>query len=153
MATITLIDPAWVPYFSTFLFVFALIFGLLSYSKVGDFNKRVNAMLALAIAGFSVLYEPLVVTLSQYIPIAASVLIIVFFLALVKKIFEGKDSKQAKDYFPLIVVIAILFLLLIAFADVFLAFLPGNFDSSVVLWGVGIVFVLLFFWLVYKTGD
>ena len=153
MATITLIDPAWVPYFSTFLFVFALIFGLLSYSKVGDFNKRVNALLALAIAGFSVLYEPLVVTLSQYIPIAASVLIIVFFLALVKKIFEGKDSKQAKDYFPLIVVIAILFLLLIAFADVFLAFLPGNFDSSVVLWGVGIVFVLLFFWLVYKTGD
>ena len=153
MATITLIDPAWVPYFSTFLFVFALIFGLLSYSKVGDFNKRVNALLALAIAGFSVLYEPLVVTLSQYIPIAASVLIIVFFLALVKKIFEGKDSKQAKDYFPLIVVIAILFLLLIAFADVFLAFLPGNFDASVVLWGIGIVFVLLFFWLVYKTGD
>jgi|SRR3989338_4379453 len=151
MATITLIDPATVPYVSTFLFVFALIFGLLSYSKVGDFNKRVNAMLALAIAGFSVLYEPLVLTLGQYIPIAASILIIVFFMALVKKILDGKEG--SKDKFPLIVVIAILFLLLIAFADVFLAFLPGNFDSSVVLWGVGIVFVLLFFWLVYKTGD
>ncbi|MBS3050532.1 MAG: hypothetical protein J4400_00070 [Candidatus Aenigmarchaeota archaeon] len=149
---ITLIDPTVVPYVSTFLFVFALIFGLLSYSKVGDFNKRVNAMLALAIAGFSVLYEPLVLTLSQYIPIAAGVLIIVFFLALVKKIFEGKEGSK-KDYFPLIVVIAILFLLLIALADVFLAFLPGNFDPSVVLWGIGLVFVILFFWLIYKSGD
>ncbi len=152
MATITLIDPAVVPYVSTFLFVFALIFGLLSYSKIGDFNKRVNAMLALAIAGFSVLYEPLVVTLSQYIPIAASLLIIIFFLALVKKIFEGKEGSK-KDYFPLIAVIAILFLLLIAFADIFLAFLPGNFDPSVVLWVIGLVFVVLFFWLIYKTGG
>src|SRR3989338_434239 len=152
METIRLIDPATVPYVSTFLFVFALIFGLLSYSKIGDFNKRINALLALAIAGFSVLYESLVLTLGQYIPIAASVLIIVFFLALIKKIFDGKEGSK-KDYFPLIVVIAILFLLLIAFADVFLAFLPGNFDSSVVLWGIGLVFVLLFFWLVYKSGD
>lgn len=160
---ITIIDPAAVPFVSTFFFVFALVFGLLSFSKlfmkkdregnpVGEEPRKINALLALAIAGFSVLSEQLVATLSQYIPVAASLLIIVFFLALVKKIFEGKkDSK--KDYFPLIMAIAIMFLLLIAFSDIFLTFLPGDFDPSIVLWVIGIVFVILFFWLIYKTGG
>ncbi len=148
MATVTFISPDVLPFVSTFLFVFALVFGLLSYSKIGEFNKKVNALIALAIAGFSVLYEPLVLTLSQYMPIAAAVLIVLFFIALVKKIFEGKE--KAKDTFPMLVSVAILLLLFGTFADRFVAFIPGGFDPSLVLWVIGIIFVLLFFWLIYK---
>lgn len=150
---INLIDTTMLPYVSTFLLVFALIFGLLSYSKVGEFGKKVNALLALAIAGFSVLYEPLVSGLQQYMPIAAAVLIIVFFFALLKKIFGKKEGQQGGDTVPLIVVLAILLLLMAVFGQRLGNFLPTGVDVQGALWVVGIIIVVLFFWLIYKTKE
>ena len=148
--TIQLIDPSFLPFISTFLFVFALVFGLLSYSKIGEFNKKVNALLALAIAGFSVIYEPLVAGLTQYMPIAAGLLIIVFFVALVKKVLGGKEG-GGKDTFPIVVSIAVLLLILMNFSSGIAAFLPQSLiDSSTIFWIIGIIFVLLFFWGIYK---
>ncbi|MFA4819798.1 MAG: hypothetical protein WC613_02445 [Candidatus Aenigmatarchaeota archaeon] len=150
---ITLIDPAVMPFISTFLFVFALIFGLLSYSKIGEFNKKVNALLALAIAGFSVMYEPLVLGMQQYMPIAAAVLIVVFFFALIRKIFGKKEGDKDGDTVPLIITLGVLLLLMAAFGQNLTSFLPAGMDIQAVLWGVGIIVVVLFFWLIYKTPE
>ncbi|HIG96920.1 MAG TPA: hypothetical protein HA230_01065 [Candidatus Aenigmarchaeota archaeon] len=150
---ISLIDPVVMPFISTFLFVFALIFGLLSYSKIGEFNKKVNALLALAIAGFSVMYEPLVLGMQQYMPIAAAVLIVVFFFALLKKIFGKKEGDKAGDTVPLIITLAVLLLLMVAFGQNLTSFLPAGMDPQSVLWGVGIIIAVLFFWLIYKTKE
>lgn len=150
---VSIIDPAMLPFVSTFLFVFALIFGLLSYSKIGEFDKRVNALLALAIAGFSVMYEPLVLGLQQYMPIAAALLIIVFFFALLKKIFGKKEGDTAGDTVPLIITLAVLLLLMVAFGQSLTSFLPAGTDPQSVLWAVGIIIAVLFFWLIYKTKE
>lgn len=150
---ISLIDPGVLPFVSTFLFVFALIFGLLSYSKIGEFNKKVNALLALAIAGFSVMYEPLVLGMQQYMPIAAAVLIVVFFFALLKKIFGKKEGDKGGDMVPLIITLAVLLLLMVAFGQNLTSFLPAGMDPQSLLWGVGIIIAVLFFWLIYKTKE
>ncbi|HLD38773.1 MAG TPA: hypothetical protein VJB05_00490 [archaeon] len=150
---VTIIDPAVMPFISTFLFVFALIFGLLSYSKIGEFNKKVNALLALAIAGFSVMYEPLVLAMQQYMPIAAAVLIVVFFFALLKKMFGKKEGDKSGDTVPLIITLAVLLLLMVAFGQGLTGFLPAGMDPQSVLWGVGIIIAVLFFWLIYKTKE
>lgn len=147
MPTVTLIDPGALPYASAFLFVFALVFGLLSYSKIGEFDKKVNALIALAVAGFSILYEPLVLALTQYMPVAAAILVVLFFVALAKKVLGGGSQEMT---FPLVVSLAIMLLLLSIFADRLVPFVPGGFDAGNAMWLVGILIAILFFWMIYK---
>ena len=157
---IPLLDPAILPVMSAFLFVFALVFGLLSYVKTEDkdkqkstmFNKKVNAILALAIAAFAVMYEPLVLALQQYLPIAAVVFIILFFVMFLKNALGGKDS-TTKTPFPTIVSIAILLLLLGISYSSLTPYIPAELDPSNVFWGIGILVAIIFFWMIYKTKD
>lgn len=150
MAVLSFLDPAIVPFFSTFLFVFAVVFGLLSVAKIG-FDKRVNAALAIAIAFFASIYEPLVTMLTQYMPIAIGLLIVIFFVVFIKKVLggEGKDG----DNLPILIAIGLLMLLLAMFSDRIVAVLPYGADPNMVLWGIGILFVILFFWFVYKQKN
>jgi hypothetical protein len=145
---IAFIDAALLPQVSTFLFVFAMVFGVLTYSKMGDFSKNINGVLAIAIAFFAILYEPLVIGLTEYMPIAVGLLVVLFFAALVKKVLGG--GKDIKDTFPLIIALGILLLLLGLFSDQLAAYLPAGFDAGNVLWIIGIVVVVLFFWFIYK---
>ena len=116
------------------------------------FDKKVNALLALAIAGFSVVYEPLVETLQQYLPIAAVGLVILFFILFLKNAFGGKKEESSSN-FPQIVAIAIMFLLLGVFYDKLTPYLPAGVDPTSVFWGIGIVAVVLFFWMIYKIKE
>ncbi len=140
------LPPEMLQILSTFLFVFAVVFGVLSYTKLFD-NKRVNAIIAVAIGFFSMMYEPLVFGLSQYMPIAIGLLIILFFVALLKKVF-GND--KSGDNFPIIVSLGVLMLLLIVFADDFIRYVPIGLDPTNLLWIIGLIFAALFFWFVYK---
>ena len=141
-----LIDPAVLPVVSTFLFVFAIVFGLLSYSGVGNFSKRINAVIALAIAIFSTLYEPLVAGLQELIPFATILLIILFFIVFIKKIVGGNNT----DAFPVIATIALLLLVLMVVGDRLAPFLPAGTDTTGALWAIGIIAVLMFFYAIYK---
>ena len=60
------------PQIASFLFVFALIYGLLVYVKI--LPKNSSAIIAVVIALFSVLYSPVVSMLYDVLPIAALVL-------------------------------------------------------------------------------
>ena len=147
MAFISFIDAATMSLISTFLFVFAVVFGLLVYSKVADFSRRINAIIALAVGFFAIMYEPLVTGLTEFMPIAVGILIVLFFAAFIKKVLGGGD---VKDSFPIIVVLGILLLLMGLFSDRVAVFLPAGLDANSFLWIVGIVIAVLFFWFIYK---
>jgi hypothetical protein len=147
MAMISFIDPAAAPYLSTFLFIFAVVFGLLSYAKVGDFGKRINAIIALAFALFSVFYQPLVLGLQQWLPIAVILMIILFFIIFVKRMFA---SEKTGDTFPMAIALATLLIVFSVVGDKVLGFLPSGFDLNNMAWIVGIIIVILFFWTIYN---
>ncbi len=147
MATIPFLPADLLPLVSTFLFVFAVVFGVLSYAKVFD-DRRVNGALALAIALFSMAYEPLVLALTQYMPIAVGVLIVLFFLALLKKMFTKGEG--GGDKLPILVTIILLAMLLGAFSQELTRFVPLGFDPTAVLWIGGLILVFLFFWFIYS---
>lgn len=141
------LDPSIIPVVSTFFFVFAVVFGLLVSSKVGEFGKRINAIIALAVAAFSTTYQPLVSLLQDMIPFATIVLIILFFIVFLKKIAGGG---RGTDFLPIVVVLGILLLILTVVSDRLTPFIPSGFDTTNVLWIVGILVVILFFFAVYK---
>ncbi len=157
---ITFLDPTILPYVASFLFVYALIFGLMSYVKTGPkenrstmFNKKVNALLALAIAAFAVMYEPLVEGLMTYLPIASIILIVLFFVMFLKNALDGKDDKKPKNPFPTIVSLAILLVLLGISYTSLTPYIPTGIDPSNVFWALGILIAVLFFWMIYKTSN
>lgn len=142
-------DASYTPFAATFLLVFALVFGLLSVSKLLD--KRVNALLALAIALFSIFYTPLVVGLQEFMPIAAIFLIIVFFIVFLKKVFGGEKG-HAADLLPIVVVLALLLLVLttIGAGQFVISWLSSfGFAPTDALFFVGLIIVLIIFVAVY----
>src|SRR3989338_6485060 len=158
---ITFLDPTIMPYVASYLFVYALVFGLMSYVKTEDkdkhkstmFNKKVNALLALAIAAFAVMYEPLVEGLMTYLPIASIILIVLFFVMFLKNALDGKDDKKPKNPFPTIVSLAILLVLLGISYTSLTPYIPTGIDPSNVFWALGILIAVLFFWMIYKTSN
>ncbi len=147
---VTIIDPAITPFVATFLFVFAIVFGLLTISKL--FPKNVNALLALVFALFSVFYEPLVVGLQEFMPIAAIFLIIVFFIVFLKKVFGKEKGGHASDLLPIVVSLVLLLLVLATFGggELIVSLLrPFGFDPSDAIYFVGLIIIIIIFVAVY----
>lgn len=144
------LDPSMTPFVSTFLFVFAVVFGLLVYSKVGNFDRKVNAIIALAIALFSTLYEPLVASLQEFMPLAVVLLIVLFFVIFLKKIVTPKEKEDA---FPLAAALAILLLLFGVLGDKITRYIPVSIDPITFAWIAGILLVVLFFVAIYQQKQ
>ncbi len=145
--TISFIDPTTLPFVAAFLFVFAVVFGALSYAGVLGEQRKVNVIIALAFAIFAVLFEPFVFGLQAVLPIAIVLIVIIFFALFLKKAFGG----DTKDAVPIVVSLAIALLLLGVFWDQIGFSLPGL-DASNVLWLIIIIVVLLIFFVAYKQG-
>ena len=144
-------DPL-LPYVGAFLFVFAIILGLLSTAKIFGDKKNVNIAIAGVFGLFSAMYEPFVTGIQTYLPISGIILIIIFFFVLVKKLFEGKKDAQGKstsDVLHVGVVVASLLILLGTQWDRVRGFLPASFDPSTVLWIIGLFLVFIIFWIAY----
>lgn len=141
-------DPTIVPFLGAFLFVFAVVFGLLSMAKGKDekalFRNNVNAIIAIAFAAFSVMYEPLVTGLQQFIPLAAGILLVLFFVVFIKRVFGGKKGDKF-DALPFVVVISLLLAILSIFWGS-LGFSVAGLSSTNVLWliGIGVVIAILY---------
>ena len=155
MALPTFIDPTMAPYVATFLFIFGVVFGLLSYAGTGgdekknklSFGTRVNAIIALAFAIFSLFYPPLVTGLQQFLPIAVIILLVLFFIVFLKRIFD----KEKGDSLPIMVSMGIMLVVLTIAGDELLgSILPSGFDLNNVMWIVGVVLVIMFFWAAYN---
>ena len=93
---ISFIDAMYVPYIAAFLFVFAVIFGVLNYAKTLGFSRNVNGALAAVIAFFATAYEPFVFGMQEYMPIIAGLFIIIFFIMFLKKVMRNESGPQLK---------------------------------------------------------
>lgn len=139
---------AFIPQVGAFFLVFAIVLGLLTSTKL--FGRNVNAAIAVVFGLFSAIYEPFVSGAQTYLPLAAVVLVVIFFLVLVKRLVGGGVKG---DLLPFLVVIASLLIVLGAQAERVLAFLPGGFDTNNMLWVIGIVLVFILFWAAYAHGK
>ena len=158
---ITFIDPSLMPFATTFLFVFAVVYALLNYSGIfihrdkdgnpkGEIPRKVYALIAIVFAAFSATYEPLVTGLQQYIPYAAAVLILLFLVVFAKKIFGGKKDNQHFDAFATIFALGVMLLIVGIFWDQITRYLPSDFQSFNILWIIGVVVIIAIFYAVHK---
>ena len=137
----------YLPFLAAFLFVFAVTFGLLTIAKIMP-KKQINAVIAIAIAAMTAMYEPFVTSLQAYMPIFAIILVILFMIIFVKKVLVG--DKKDKDALPIIVSLGLLLIVLGVTWNSIAAFLPMDVDPRNALWGIGIIIILYIFYAVYK---
>ena len=140
------IDPTLLPTIGAFIFVFAMVFGLLSYVK--KFNSAVNLVIAGAFGFFAVLYEPLVSGLMTFVPIAAIIFAALFFFLILKEVFKGKEGSKTET-FPLLVALALL-LLVLGILWPTIGFEVAGISSTNILWIIGVVIVIVIFYAAYK---
>lgn len=146
----------------SFLFIFALIFGILqitkrkiktidgNYREERLFPERVNVLLALTIALISITYKPLINFVWTTLPIASTIFIILFFVAFIREILKSEE----KNPIPFLVSIGILILILGTLEEFInlSASLPFPISQRDILWIIGIVFVVLLFYFGYISG-
>src|SRR3989344_3351422 len=140
------IDPTLLPTIGAFIFVFAMVFGLLSYVK--KFNSALNLVIAGAFGFFAILYEPLVSGLMTFVPIAAIIFVVLFFFLILKEVFKGKEGSKT-EVFPLIVALALL-LLVLGILWPTIGFEVAGISSTNILWIIGVVIVIVIFYAAYK---
>ena len=130
-------------YIIPFIFTFALVFGVLSISKI--FNKKeVNVLIAMSMALFSLISEAYVKLLYVWLPYLCILFIILFVFVLLKNLLlEKRDKTKPSADWQMLITIAILFLV---FMTVYQSIpLPSGslISSDDILLIVGIVFVVL----------
>ncbi|MBI4019097.1 MAG: hypothetical protein HY364_02490 [Candidatus Aenigmarchaeota archaeon] len=142
------IDPQMAPFVAAFLFVFAIIFFLLNKTKIAE--RNVNAVLALAMALFASLYEPLVIGLQEFLPVAV-ILIIIFFGIFFFKDLTGKLGEH--DMTTTGMGLAISLILLAILWDKITPFLPKYLSTDNILWIIGIIVISMIFYVVHMQGK
>lgn len=145
---VEVIDPAMLPFIGAFIFVFALVFGLLGSIK--RFDRTVNLIIAAVIAFFAVMFEPFVAAVQTVLPIAAIILVILFFFIVIKDIFKGEV--QGADTLPVVVALALSLLLLGIFSPQIGFELPGL-DPRNTVWLFGIIIIIFIFVAAYKHNP
>ena len=140
-----------------FLFVFAVVFGILSTLRrkenkqsVEFFPKNVNIIIALVFAFATIAYEPFAVFIMEILPLASIVLVVIFFFLILKKVFEG----ETKNTMPMIVSLGIFLILIGTIWDSITSSLSMGFvKSHDLLWILGIIVVVLMFYAAYSSGE
>ncbi len=130
---------------ATFLFVFALVYATLSKSSVIDV-KGANVAIAAVIGFFAATFPPAASFLQSILPVGAVLLVLVFFLIFVRDLL-GKGSG---DKLPAVVALIIALMLMAVLWERIIPFLPADVDPTSLLWILGVIIVLLIFYLVYR---
>lgn len=142
-------------FLTSFLFVFAVAFAALTYSGVLGRPKAPMAIIAFAVALASSLYEPFVLFMRAFIPIAVTLLVIIFLFAVVKKAFESKKDKKT-DLWPFIIVLMLFVIVLGAVWNSvqaqFLQWFPG-FSADSIFWMIGVAVFIAIFAAAYHGGK
>jgi len=142
---------------TSFLFVFAIVFALLAYSKIFKDNKYASAIIAAVIGLITAIYAPFAFFIQNILPIAAILLVFVFFIVFIKAIFgshngEGKEKKT--DVLPAAIALAIMLVLLAGVWSSISDFIGLTVSmSETLLWIIGIVVVLAIFIIAYKLQS
>ena len=135
------------PLVTSFLFVFALVYALLVYSKLFPESRNAAALISLVIAFFAVMYSPFVSYMQSFLPLVALLLVLLFFIVLVKRLLIEKA--EIKDAWPAVVMLAAVLLVVGLLWDKIALSVPGI-TSENLLWIIGIFIIILIFIAVYK---
>jgi len=141
---------------TAFVFVFAVVFALLVYSGVfarkdKTAPKAPLAAIAAVVAIVSAMYEPFVMFMQQFLPLASIALVVLFFFVFVQQLVK----KQGKgDPWPAMIGLA-LFLLVIGmlWERIQISLGISAVSPDTVLWIMGIAAVILIFFLAYSTTQ
>ena len=150
MVNMSFIDSSLAPFIATFLFVFAVIYFLLDKSQITK-NRNIDAVMALAIAFFAASFQPLVSALQGILPMAIVILAIlfaIFFLRDAVDALAGKPENILTTAVELAVALALVGILW----DDIKGLLPSSVNPNNVLWIVGLVIIILIFYVVNKQA-
>ena len=161
----TTISPELLGFGTSFLFVFAIVFALLVYS--GIFSRRDKegrlleaaprptlALIAAVIGFIAAIYAPFHAFLQTVIPAATAILIILFFIVLLAKIFGPKEDKKPPDLVPpMIGLVGLLIVLAAVWPRVAQYFGFTGVSPETVLTAIGIIAILAILVLAYKIGT
>jgi uncharacterized membrane protein YoaK (UPF0700 family) len=133
-----------------FLFMLAIVFGALDVSGVFK-NKRVNALIALVFAFFTLTYQPAIDFINTIMPYAIMFFIVFFFVGFVVKLTR---KEMGKDY-PLLMIVLGLVLLFFATQSGFLiSFMPGfEQQAGTILTMAAAIFIGAIFLAAYKLSS
>ncbi|MEM5772199.1 MAG: hypothetical protein QXF15_01730 [Candidatus Aenigmatarchaeota archaeon] len=133
-----------------FVFIFAVVFGVLNLSKI--FSRAVNTLISFALAIFAISYQPFVSMIWMYLPSMVWIFIILFFIAFIFKIFGIKlqSSVSLFDIVPSVVALLLLFSIGWYVIRYFPSNIPfiGNQENLMFL--VGLIFILVLIYSIIK---
>lgn len=146
-------------FFTTFIFVFGIVYGLLILSDIFGKQKRVLAIIALAFGLFAASYEPLVVFIQTFLPYATGILVVVFFLMFIKLLIFGRGKKEGKGVGVealLVMLAAVMIFLAAASSSGWLQrYLPSipYMDMSNMLWAIGLLIAVIIIYIAYDKAE
>jgi hypothetical protein len=140
-----------------FLFVLAVVFGIMELTNVFRGNKAVNAIVALAISYFAVNNTAFVSMLWAQFGNITSFFLIMFFIAFIMEAFGLRGpNAQKKNAEEKMLMVGAIFLLLLVFGFMFsdiipsIPFLEGGGSNTIVL--IAVILIIVLFGLAFKAG-
>ena len=134
-----------------FIFIFATTFGALHMA--GLFERRVNALIALALAIAAISQSWIVSSIYSILPIVTIFILAVFAVKFFKTIFLGSKEEIQNEAPALIVSLGLLLIVLGNVADKLVQLLPVYVPTMDFLWLVGVLVVALMFYLAWKSQS
>ena len=144
------LSPELTGFASTFLFIFAIGFAMTSYSKVLK-SKSASALIAAVIAFFAATYNPLVAFMTEFMPIAAGALVVLFFIVFIKEIlFKGEKGKE--NSVPAAIGLGVSLLVLgVVWSKVMQSYGIVGLAAENVVYIIAIAAIIIVFWAAYKA--
>ena len=148
------IDPVLFQFATSFLFAFAVTFGLLSIANKSKdeqkplFEKNINVIISIVIGIVSASYAPFVSFIQDVLPVASILMVIIFFIVLLQRIFS--QQVKAEDAATIAISLAIALLLVGLMWDKMSKFFPTITGAQDILWVVGILIIVLIFYAANK---
>lgn len=148
MVSLPFISSSDLPLIASFLFMFAIVYGVLAYARMFEHTRQVNIAIALVIAFFSASYRPFVSSLQAYMPYASILMAILFFYVLVKRIFAPQGERI--DALPISLATGISIVIIGLLWDKIAPVIPGI-SSDNILWILGLSAVLIILYAGYRS--
>jgi hypothetical protein len=138
-----------------FLFVLAIIFGVLRATRVFEGNVAVQMIIALALAYFAATYQPFVSTLFTYLPSITWFFIMMFFIVFILEVFGLRGRRERKEAQLNMIIYGVLLLLLFTIG-IHLKIpteLPiiGSRENFFLL--LGLLLIIAIFWYAYESEE
>jgi len=136
-----------------FMFVLAIVFGILRIGKVFSGNTAVEMIIAIVIAFFSATYQPFITILFQFLPTITWFFIAMFFILFILEItgVRGKRGENKKNVMIYGILLLLLFSIVASRSDIIPTFSYISTDDLILT--IGIIFIIAIFYNAYNIQE